>query len=165
MMTVDGVDFEIREPYPFNKETSKIWYNHKFKGPGLRYELALCIKTGDIVWFNGPFPCGVPDLNIFSSGLKKLLGPGEKVIADRGYKGETRICLPDDWVNKAHKKAMSQLWAKQETVNGCLKNWGCLKQVFRPSRDKHHLVSKAIVVMTQVSIANGNPSYQDCPFV
>ena len=168
LLTDDCVDFETREPYPFVKETSKIWYSHKFKGPGLRYEIALCIKTGDIVWFNGPFPCGVPDLKIFRLGLRLELAPGEKVVADRGYRGDSKICTPDGWKNPAHRKGMSAARARQETVNGRLKNWGCLSQVFRHDRNKHHLVTKAALVMTQLSISNGNPLFQvttyfDCP--
>ena len=88
------------------------------------------------------------------------LGPGEKVIADRGYKGDTKVCTPDDWKNEAHKKAMSQLRARQETVNSRLKNWGCLAQIFRHGRDKHHLVTKAILAIIQISIDNGNPLFQ-----
>ena len=53
-VTVDGTDFRIQEPIPFNPK----WYSYKFKGPGLRYEVAICIKTGWIVWVNGPFPAG-----------------------------------------------------------------------------------------------------------
>ena len=63
---------------------------------------------------------------------------------------------------------MSDARARQETVNGRLKNWGCLTQIFRHDRNKHHLVAKAALVMTQLSIANGNPlfqvtNYTDCP--
>ena len=84
-MTVDGTDFRIQQPHPFNKK----WYSHKFKGPGLRYEVAVCIQTGDVVWINGPFPCGKwPDLKIFQLRLKHMLGPEEKVEADDGYRGE-----------------------------------------------------------------------------
>jgi hypothetical protein len=93
LVTVDGVDFQIEEPTPF----STAWYSHKFHGPGLRYELAVSISTGDIVAFNGPFPCGAfPDLKIFRSRLKQELGQGEKVVADRGYKGDTKTCTPDN---------------------------------------------------------------------
>ena len=61
-ITVDGTDFRIREPHPFNKER---WFSKKFKGPGVRYEVGICIQTGWIVWLNGPFPCGeFPDLKI-----------------------------------------------------------------------------------------------------
>ena len=60
-ITVDGTDFRIQEPIPFNPK----WYSHKFKGPGLRYEVAICIKTGCIVWVIGPFPAGEwPDRKI-----------------------------------------------------------------------------------------------------
>jgi hypothetical protein len=45
MVTVDGTDFRIYEPTPF----SPMWYSHKYKGPGLRYEVALSIRGGDIV--------------------------------------------------------------------------------------------------------------------
>ena len=53
-MTVDGTDVMIWEPTPF----SKMWYSHKFHGAELRYEIGMCIQTGDIVWVNGPFKCG-----------------------------------------------------------------------------------------------------------
>ena len=67
----------------------KLFYSHKFKGPGLRYEVALSIQTGDIVWINGPFPAGAwPDINIFRHGLKWMLKEaGERCEADKGYRG------------------------------------------------------------------------------
>lgn len=53
LVSVDGTDFRIYERHPFWSG----WFSHKFKGPGVRYEVAVCIKTGDVVWINGPFPC------------------------------------------------------------------------------------------------------------
>jgi hypothetical protein len=42
------------------------WFSHKFKGPGVQYKVALNIMMGDIVWINGPFPCGCyADITIF----------------------------------------------------------------------------------------------------
>jgi hypothetical protein len=38
-VTVDGTDFRINEP------------SHKFKGPGLRYEVAISIKGGILFTF------------------------------------------------------------------------------------------------------------------
>ena len=55
---MDGVDFEIQEPFPFKKDYSEKWFSHKFKGPGLRYEILVCIQTGDIVSVSELFPCG-----------------------------------------------------------------------------------------------------------
>ena len=78
-MSVDGTDFKIQQPQIFDKK----WFSHKFKGPGLRYEVALNIQTGDIVWSHGPFPPGAhTDLAIFLQGLAHKLKPGEKVKAD-----------------------------------------------------------------------------------
>ena len=48
-VSVDGVDFEITEPYPYERVWSKRWFTPKFKGPGVRYEVAICILTGEIV--------------------------------------------------------------------------------------------------------------------
>ena len=63
-----------------------MWYSHKFNGPGLRYEVALAIRTGLIVWLNGPFPCGTfPDDKIFKGALVEMLDEKERVEADGGY--------------------------------------------------------------------------------
>ena len=81
LVTVDGTDFRIPEPSPLDTQ----WYSHKFKGPGLQYEIAVCIRTGKIVSYNGPFECGRwPDLNIFRNKVKRMLPVGERVVADRG---------------------------------------------------------------------------------
>jgi hypothetical protein len=39
-VTVDGTDFRINEPTDFSTK----WFSHKFKDPGLRYEVAISIK-------------------------------------------------------------------------------------------------------------------------
>jgi hypothetical protein len=98
-VTIDGVDFAIQEPSPFDT----CWYSHKFDGPGIWYEIAACIHTGDIVSFTGPFECGKwPDILIFRHKLKQMLRPDEKIIADRGYKGEFKAITPYDPLSEAH---------------------------------------------------------------
>ena len=44
-VSVDGTDFCIQQPRPFNK----MWYSHKFNGPVLRYGVAISVKSVDIV--------------------------------------------------------------------------------------------------------------------
>ena len=81
-MTIDGADFQIQEPSPFNP----IWFSHKFNAAALRYEVGVCIQTGWIVWTAGPFPAGdFPDLEIFRLYLKDLLGTNERVETYEGY--------------------------------------------------------------------------------
>ena len=55
---------------------------------------------------SGPWPCGEnPDMKIFRAVLKHILLPGEKVIADKGYKGESGyIWLPSEG-NDTQKRA------------------------------------------------------------
>jgi hypothetical protein len=76
LLTVDGTDFRIQEPSPFWRG----WYSHKFRGPGLRYEVALNIQNGWICWVKGPFAPGPwPDIKIFRGWLKGILEFGEMV--------------------------------------------------------------------------------------
>ena len=49
---------------------------------------------------------------------------------------------------------------RQETVNKRMKNWGALKQVWRHRFTGHADVFRAIAVVTQMSIKNGEPLFQ-----
>ena len=83
LMSVDGTEFRIAEH-------GLVFSSHKFKMKlGLRYEGAICILTGDIVWLNGPFPRGRwNDIKIFQNSLMSHLSVRERVEADDGYIGE-----------------------------------------------------------------------------
>ena len=157
LVSVDGIDFSIPEPTPW----SSCWWSHKFNGPGLRYEVVICIVTGWIVAFNGPFECGSwPDLKIFRSKLKRCLKAWERVIADRGYKGDPKIVTQNDARDEKHKKQMSDVRARHETVNGRLKQWKALSSRWRHDKDKHHIVFRAVAVIVQLRIMNGFPPFQ-----
>ena len=51
LLTVDGTDYE-------GPELGRNWYSHKFKRSAVRYEIGLCILTGDICWVSGPYEAG-----------------------------------------------------------------------------------------------------------
>jgi hypothetical protein len=115
-VSVDGTDF------PVSRSDKKKYFSHKFKNSGLRYEVAISIQTGDIVWVNGPFPCGeFPDIKIFRLGLKtKLRYLEEKVEADDGYMGEhDYIELPYNHGGAGQKqiKVKQNLRSRHETCN------------------------------------------------
>ena len=152
-MTVDGTDFKIQQPQPFCTR----WYSHKFKGPGVRYEVALSIVGGDIVWTNGPFPCGPwPDLSIFRAGLMNKLRQGEKVEADKGYPGQAdKVRMPRDFDNLDDKMKKQRARSRQETVNRRFKQFKILKHEFRHNLKDHQRVFRAVVLLTQLSIKNG----------
>eukprot|EP00957_Ditylum_brightwellii_P145225 11061212-Ditylum_brightwellii.AAC.1 len=76
LMNVDGVDI-------FIPQHGKTFYSHKFKKSWLQYKLCTCIKTGDIVWVNGSYPCGNHnDIMIFRDSLTSHSFEKERVEAD-----------------------------------------------------------------------------------
>jgi hypothetical protein len=84
------------------------------------------------------------------------------VEADRGYRGEDKVCTSDDVVSTADDKAKKRASARHETVNGRLKQLGCLKQVFRHDRHKHKHkhVFTAVALITQLAFDNGERPFQ-----
>ena len=152
---MDGTDFRIQEPKPFWKG----WYSFKFNGPGLRYEVGVCILTGDIVWTNGPFPCGkYSDITIFRLGMLKALDDDrrEKVEADKGYRGEEHYVNTPPVVDG---EMAQRVRSRHETVNKRFKQWKCLKDVFQHNLAKHHDMFTAVAVVTQLAMENGEPLF------
>jgi len=117
VMTVDGTDCRISQPWPFNRSYNRKWYSHKFHKAGVRYEIGVCIETGWICWYYGPIPCGTPDLSIFRMKLKSLLGENECVLADRGYRGDSQCFTPYDAESKETKEMIGNALARHKTVN------------------------------------------------
>jgi hypothetical protein len=155
---VDGTDCRIQEPKPFSTK----WFSHKFKKAGLRYEVAVCIKTGDIIWVNGPFPCGRwPDIKIFRRDLIHKLAIGEMVEADLGYRGESNyVRTPPMYVSRSDRRAKRNARARHETVNKRIKDFRCLHTLFRHDRRLHRSCFFAAVVVTQLSFENGDRPWQ-----
>ena len=165
LVSVDGTDVLIQEQSPW----SRMWYSHKFKGPGLRYEVALSIRTGLIVWLNGPFPCGsFPDLKIFRNGLQGMLGQFERVEADAGYVG----CDPEyaktpqsRFGSEDRKELQNRVRARQETVNKRFKQFSILNQRFRHDLSLHVVVFDAVAVITQLSILSGESLFEITDYI
>ena len=164
-MTVDGTDCPIQEPakmvdchspLPFDKK----WFSHKFRSSGVRYEVAVCIATGEIVWVNGPFPCGQwPDVRIFSTWLKHQLLPGECVEVDRGYRGHNCAWMPDNWLTRSEQKAKANARARHEAVNSRLKNFKCLSRAFRHDLHDHKSYFALAAVVTQLMFEEEGPVF------
>jgi len=154
-VSVDGTDFRLPQQHP-----KKRCFSHKakMKCSGCRCKVAVCIQTGDIVWINGPFPCGAfPDITIFRRGLKqKLLQAREKAQADLGHRGEPNtVIIPNDFDSDATKKLKADVRARHETVNKRFKQFECLNRLFRHDINKHQDFFTAVAVVAQIAITNG----------
>ena len=114
-MSLDGTDYPVAEHGPR-------FSSHKFtKKSGVRYEVGICLRTGDCVWINGPFPAGAyPDITIFREGLMTELDDSERVEADDGYIREAPqgVKCPKSFANPEETLFMQQRARnRQETIN------------------------------------------------
>lgn len=144
---MDGTDCRIFEPSPFHRR----WYSHKFHGPGLRYELGIVLKNGEICWVNGPFSPGEwPDLKIFKENLRQNLKPHERVIADGGYHDDKCVQLMT-----GKQDGIRFFRAQHEAVNGRLKRFRILASTFRHNKALHCDCFFAVANIVQVEIRMG----------
>jgi hypothetical protein len=118
---------------------------------------------GELIWIQGPYPTGAcPDIKIFTSCLAHFLEPGERVEADDGYRGHAdKVKCPKNDVNPIKNlKMQGRVRARYETLNGRLKNWGILSQVFRHDIRRHGDVFRECAVIAQLTIENGEPLFE-----
>lgn len=150
--SLDGVDFKINEPKPFDPK----WFSHKFKHAGLRYEIGLSLRKGHIVWAYGGYPCGDwPDLKLAKESFVDFLSPNERSVADKGYQDEKYFLLPTDRNSRRHKFIMS----RHETINKRLKQFRVLSEAYRHDISSHKFCFHAIVNLTQLSIKYEEPLF------
>jgi hypothetical protein len=156
-ISVDGTDCPVFEPWPFSTKM----ISHKLNGPGVKYEVAVCIKTQIIVWINGPFVCSTHDSTIFRTGLSPLLFDDEAVECDRGYGGDFKMKTPSMGETSKQRKMKSNVRAQHEAVNGRLKQFNVLTTHFRhmqPNRagmmEKHQWCFHAVAVITQLEFTS-----------
>ena len=156
-LNVDGVDCPIPNHGP-------AFASHKFNGKSaFRYELGTDIEKGELAWLHGPFPAGYwPDVKIFRHALMQMLDENERVEADDGYIGEApgKVKCPMSFANPVENLKMQQIVRnRHETVNGRMKNWEILRVMYRHDLSTHGTVFRAIAVITQLAICNGEPLF------
>jgi hypothetical protein len=115
--------------------------------------VGLCIQTEWLVWINGPYPCGAfPDLKIAREHLFNVLAPGEKVVADGGYRNGGEFTETPNGLINMDQIQKSQTRARPETVNGRSQDFTILKQSFRGYLGDHGFIYKACAVLVQIAI-------------
>lgn len=143
-VSLDGTDFLICEPQPFDKK----WYGHKFKHAGIRYEIGISIVEADIVWASGGFPCGEwNDLKI-AKDLYLHYAANEVTLGDKGYRLKPYFKQPENAIEK-------RILARHETLNGRIKEFAIMSHRYRHPLKKHPIVFHAVVNVIQVSISMG----------
>jgi hypothetical protein len=122
------------EPTEFDPK----WFSHKFRGPGVRYEIGLCIATGNIVWAHGGYRCGQwPDSRL----------------------------AREAFIARSSGDPLKKILARHETVNKRVKQFYCMKDVFRHVLTLHPSFFRDCVNLTQIMIVNGEPLHDVEPLV
>lgn len=160
LVYADGKNFSTHQLLRLSLKQRQKWYDHKSNGFGLKYEIATCIRTGDIVHYVGPFRAAIHDITVYRSFLKGMLRPGEKIMADRGYRGDDTVVTPLDATNSQENRAIHAIGLRHETVNGRLCCFESMKQTWRHDLRKHQLAFRACLVMVQLRHENGFPVFQ-----
>jgi DDE superfamily endonuclease len=168
LMSVDGTDCPTMESWPFDPK----WYSHKFNGPGVKYEVGVCIKTGYIVWINGPFVASTSDATIFKNTLSGLLADDEGVEVDKGYGGDKKLKSPQVNSSKLQKKEKaSAVGARHENVNSRLKIYNVLNIPFRHLNPRYGMMEKygmcfnaIAVILTQLKFESGGERLYDIKY-
>ncbi len=157
LLSVDGTDFRLAMGW------NKSFYTYKFKRSGHRYEVGLCIRSGNICWWNGPYEPGNWNDEMIFNALAKNLEDFERCETDRGYRGSApaKVKCPGGLLedpDPAVKAMAARVRSRQETVNERFKNWGILNNPYRHNIFKHQAVFGAIVCLTQLSL-QANPLF------
>ena len=163
-VTVDGVDMQIWEVRHPTLPVDRKYYSNKFKHAALKYELAISVWDGNLVWINGPHRGGKHDLTIFREGLKHMLVDGKMAIADRGYNSSKpdeirKLATPNRADSKALAGFKARARSRHETFNERIKNFAILSQTFRHDPLLHKAAFEAACVMVQYQIENGAPLF------
>ena len=160
ILSVDGTDCRIEEPRPFNKS----WFSQKFKGPGVKYEVALDVLTGRCVWISGPYRASKSEITIYrEEGLMNLIPEGKLVVADKGLRGEPNtVSFPNSLDDDDVAELKKRIRARQETFFARMKSFKVLKESFRhkPVLEKHKACFEAVAVLVQYGIDNGFPLFR-----
>ena len=165
-VSVDGTDCPVFEPWPFDSKM----FSHKTNGPALKYEVAVAISTGFIVWVNGPFKGGKGDSEIFKEGLKHHLFDDENVEVDAGYKGDDKFMNPDMAFTSEGRKDKSIVRGRHENINSRLKIYNVLTTYFRHMKprnkyeEKHKMCFDSVAVITQLKLEFGGEQLYDVKY-
>lgn len=121
---------------------------------GLRYEVGLNIRTGNIVWVHGGVPCGdFPDLALARSRSIYCVNDDERTVADEGYRDARYLVYPSAFPLCARR--LHQIMTRHETVNKRVKQFEVTIAVFRHNRTRHNFCFLSVVNIVQIQIENG----------
>ena len=118
------------------------------------------MKTGWVVWVNGPYAATRwPYLRIARRYLDQLLDDGEKYITDGGCRDRRAPDIVPTGRHEHSDRMSAYVRAGKEIFDERFKSWVILKQYHRHPLVKHKRVMHLIAIITQIIIANGGKTW------
>ncbi|KAL7564463.1 hypothetical protein ACA910_001557 [Epithemia clementina (nom. ined.)] len=126
VVSIDGVNMKTWEQKHPTLPVNKKNYSQKYNHGAVKYEIAINVWTGKIVWNHGPYRGGAHDITIFKHGLKDKLADGKMAIADRGYATSDpvlmrKLATPNPADSNELQRFKSRVPARHETLNERIK--------------------------------------------
>jgi len=175
-LPVDVVHMKTQE---FRCTPSTMWYSHKSNGPALAYEAVTDPVNGKIVWFNGPKPPTISDIEFLRGGkagrknewdksaLYFHIPNNAKLVGDSAYGGQPdKVTTTNNQHNRKTKEMFARMKSFQETVFNRMKNFTVCSGTFRhgsgtdDKKKKHKMVAEAVAVLVEYDIENGHPLFE-----
>ena len=102
------------------------------------------------------------DVEVFRQALKGRIPNGRRVIADRGYRGESDvISTHNEFDSRDMAEFKDRVLCRHETFNQRLKTYDCLTSRYRHGISSHEQSFKAVCVIVMYEIENGGTSLYD----
>jgi hypothetical protein len=142
------VSSKIQEPY---LEPWRYFCKEK-NGFFVKYEICCSIGVPRIVWLKGPFKPTRDDTIAKDSGIKQYLGPTERMLADKIYKGDRRtfICPVSGLKFKLPREDQTRnymIYSARGSVERLIRRmkvFGFFHMVWRLSLELHQLCTHVI---------------------
>ena len=81
-------------PLAIPVENLEVYWRTKCKPHLLKYGVVVNLFSGMIVWVHGGFAGSIHDITIATHRLLNCLLNGERLFADKGYRGECDLSNP-----------------------------------------------------------------------
>jgi hypothetical protein len=142
-LIVDSAEFQIQRPS--DPYTQELFFSGKSKRHSLKYMFA-CAIDGRLCYVSSPaFGCTSDLMQLYHSQVLEKLHPLEFVLGDKGYQGHPKVIVPFKSSGRAplsderkqFNKAIGAQRVVIERVIGRLRQFSCMKQVWRHELAKH----------------------------
>lgn len=146
-LILDGTECLIERP--IDNLIQRQYYSGKKRKHTIKYEVGVQLQSGKIVWLAGGVPGSVHDFTLYQiCGLRQYLLPGEMILADKGYIGDTQIIHPfKPTISDEEKEFNSAISSIREIVEhtiGRIKNFNFTQQKWRHDLKLHPIAFKVI---------------------